>query len=126
MKKSFFIGALISLLAVVVLALGVYAAYMTGGTRLLYENSVWGARWRSYPWILLAGAVLLIPGIICLKVGYVPKAKRTKRARPAAKMPKPAAVPPTAAPVGKTCPVCGKVNRAGVGFCVQCGSKLDT
>ncbi len=39
MKKSFFAGLGISLLAVIVLAVAGYAAFMTGGTRLLYENS---------------------------------------------------------------------------------------
>ena len=81
MKKSFFAGLGISLLAVIVLAVAGYAAFMTGGTRLLYENSVWGAYWRYYPWAFLAGGVLLVPGLICLKAGYVPKAKRPRKVK---------------------------------------------
>ncbi|MFR1474241.1 MAG: hypothetical protein ACLSB9_00055 [Hydrogeniiclostridium mannosilyticum] len=62
------------------LAVAGYAAFMTGGTRLLYENSVWepiGATTHG----LSGGQVLLVPGLICLKAGFVPKAKRPRKVK---------------------------------------------
>ena len=93
MKKSFFVGIGVCVLGFIVLLVAFYAMYMNGGTRLLYENSVWGARWRNYPWVFLAAAVLFAGGGVLLKVGYVPKAKRPKKVRPVAvpKMVSPAA-----------------------------------
>ena len=143
MKKSFFVGLGISLLAVIVLAVAGYAAFMTSGTRLLYENSAWGAYWRYYPWVFLAGGILLIPGLICLKAGYVPKAKRPKKVKTVvsyapATPPAPGSMPPapvaaqTVAPAPASdppesiCPVCGKSNAAGVAFCSQCSAGLET
>ena len=129
MKKSFFAGLGLSLLAVIVLAVAGYAAFMTGGTRLLYENSVWGAYWRYYPWAFLAGGVLLVPGLICLKAGYVPKAKRPRKVKTVVRYasvtpPAPGSVP--AAPADRACPACGKSNTADAALCSQCGAGLET
>ncbi len=82
MKKSFFAGIGVCVLGFLVLLVAFYAMYMNSGTRLLYENSVWGARWRSYPWVFLAAAVVLAVGGVLMKVGYVPKAKRPKKVHP--------------------------------------------
>ena len=97
MKKSFFVGIGVCVLGFIVLLVAFYAMYMNGGTRLLYENSVWGARWRNYPWVFLAAAVLFAGGGVLLKVGYVPKAKRPKKVRPVAV---PKMVSPSAADTG--------------------------
>ena len=150
MKKSFFAGLLVSLLGIVVLIVAFYALYMNSGTRLLYENSVWGARWRYYPWIFLTAAVVLIIGGALLKIGYVPKAKRTKKTKPARVRPavKTAVAPSTSRPMqtsdyaaplsavpmaapssetslqGRICPSCGTVNEGQNSFCEKCGFQL--
>ncbi len=81
-KRSLFAGNGVCVLGFLVLLVAFYAMYMNSGTRLLYENSVWGARWRSYPWVFLAAAVVLAVGGVLMKVGYVPKAKRPKKVHP--------------------------------------------
>lgn len=111
MKKSFFVGIGLCALGVIVLIAAFYALYMNSGTRLLYENSVWGARWRNYPWIFLAAGVILAAGGILMKAGYVPKAKRPKKARPAA-VPKVAAVPAAGGNGGKEAPSAAPIVAA--------------
>lgn len=134
MKKAFYIGLGICALGVITLGVAVYAFYMTGGTRLLYENSTWGAYWRHYLWIFLAAGVLLLPGLLCLKAGYVPKEKRPDRSGVKAAAKEKAqnllgavrsAAPVTSVPSGWVCPNCGQVNGGGLAVCKHCGCKPD-
>ena len=72
---------------------------MTGGTRLLYENSTLGQIWRLYPWGLLAAVLLAIAGCVCMVKGYVKKADRKPKMR-------------------------GTVNGVNTPYCIRCGCML--
>ena len=120
MKKSFFVGIGVCVLGFIVLLVAFYAMYMNGGTRLLYENSVWGARWRNYPWVFLAAAVLFAGGGVLLKVGYVPKAKRPKKVRPVAV---PKMVSPSAADTGAAGTLSPALQEPAVSFDLNGGEE---
>ena len=133
MQKSFFVRIGGCALALIVLFVSLYAWFMTGGTRLLYENSTLGQIWRLYPWGLLATVALAIAGCICMVKGYVKKADRKPKMRPVMM----GGMPPYAAPegmqqpaaepqanAGRVCPSCGTVNEVNVPYCIRCGCML--
>lgn len=133
MKKSFFVGIGVCSLALIALFVSLYAWFMTGGTRLLYENSTLGQIWRLYPWGLLAAVLLAIAGCVCMVKGYVKKADRKPKMRPVMI----GGMPPFTAPegmqqpeaepqanVGTVCPSCGTVNGVNTPYCIRCGCML--
>lgn len=132
MKKSFFVGIGVCSLALIALFISLYAWFMTGGTRLLYENSTLGQIWRLYPWGLLTAVVLAIAGCVCMVKGYVKKADRKPKMRPVMI----GGMPPYAAPEGMqpaeelqanegtVCPSCGTVNGISAPYCIGCGCML--
>lgn len=132
MKKSFFVGIGVCSLALIALFISLYAWFMTGGTRLLYENSTLGQIWRLYPWGLLTAVVLAIAGCVCMVKGYVKKADRKPKMRPVMI----GGMPPYAAPEGMqpaeelqanegtVCPSCGTVNGVNAPYCIGCGCML--
>ena len=130
-EKVVFAGIGVCSLALIA---ALYAWFMTGGTRLLYENSSLGQVWRLYPWGLLSAAGLAVIGCICMVKGYVKKADRKPKMRPQmmSEMPVYAAPEETQQPIkaspavqqGVVCPSCGTMNESNAFCCIRCGCLL--